>query len=310
MPDHDPLRRIPPRTVPSALEVDIGTILKAARLKKGQAVDVVSQHTRVPKKLVEALEANRLDEFPAMVYLRGFLKIYCDYLDVDFEPLWKQIVPDQPAGPGPSAQGPCAPASPAQSPSAPAASHPRSAPAANAFPEGRPARSASGDRAGGPAKRVGEEMVGARQGGDRLDRAPAGAPVPAAAASSLPIGALAALAAALLLIAWLAMRKPAPEAHGPGDAPAPPPVLQPITKPLEPVVSLAFKRDVWVQVAVDDKVRFEGIVPARAKPQEYKPLSRLSIRTPAPSDIVLTLNGAPTDFPKADASGEYVIPVR
>lgn len=76
---------------------DIGSVLKEARLRRGQTLDVVHQHTRIPKKLLEALETNRFDDFPAPVYLRGFLKGYCDHLDVDFEPLWSKIAPPKPA---------------------------------------------------------------------------------------------------------------------------------------------------------------------------------------------------------------------
>ncbi|MBI5881904.1 MAG: DUF4115 domain-containing protein [Elusimicrobia bacterium] len=243
MPDRDPLRRIPPKTVPAAIDVDVGSVLKAARLKKGQSVDVISQHTRVPKKLIEALEANHLDEFPAMVYLRGFLKIYCDHLDVEFEPLWKKVNPDQPA------------------PALPGA---------------------------GPGK----------------------AEAPAAPGPRLPNPLPAVLLAAGGLIAWLILRSPAPAIQGPEASPAPPPVLQPISAPMEPVVTLAFKEDVWVRVTVDDKIRFEGIAPRGGKPQEYKPKTAVSIRTPSPDDIILSLNGAATGFPAAGPSGEYALPVR
>lgn len=72
---------------------DVGSILKQARLRRGQSFEVAFQHTRIPKKFLEALENNRFDEFPAAVYLRGFLKGYCEHLEVDFEPLWAQIQP-------------------------------------------------------------------------------------------------------------------------------------------------------------------------------------------------------------------------
>src|SRR5579872_2953822 len=75
---------------------DVGAILKQARLRRGQSFEVVFQHTRIPKKFLEALEANRFDEFPAAVYLQGFLKGYCEHLDLDFEPLWSQVHPSQP----------------------------------------------------------------------------------------------------------------------------------------------------------------------------------------------------------------------
>lgn len=91
----DPLRKIPTKHAPD-IKTDIGTSLKAARTKKGSSLDAAGQHTRIPKKFLDALEGNRFDEFPALAYLRGFLKSYCDYLEIDFDPLWRQIVPEPP----------------------------------------------------------------------------------------------------------------------------------------------------------------------------------------------------------------------
>ncbi|MBI4423240.1 MAG: DUF4115 domain-containing protein [Elusimicrobia bacterium] len=75
---------------------DIGSVLRQTRIRRGQSLEVVAQQTRIPKKMLEALESNRFEEFPAIVYLRGFLKSYCDHLDVEFEPLWSQIDPAKP----------------------------------------------------------------------------------------------------------------------------------------------------------------------------------------------------------------------
>ncbi len=74
---------------------DIGSLLRQARTRRGQSLEAVQQQTRIPKKLLDALESNRFDEFPATVYLRGFLKNYCDHLDVEFDPLWAQIDPNK-----------------------------------------------------------------------------------------------------------------------------------------------------------------------------------------------------------------------
>ncbi|MBI4374837.1 MAG: DUF4115 domain-containing protein [Elusimicrobia bacterium] len=103
------LRKIPTTHVPET-KADIGSTLKATRLKKGITLEAVTQHTRIPKRFLEAIEANRLDEIPALAYLRGFMKSYCDYLEVDFEPLWKEVMPERveektaaPAAPPPPA---------------------------------------------------------------------------------------------------------------------------------------------------------------------------------------------------------------
>jgi hypothetical protein len=69
----------------------VGPALKEARKKKNTSLEEAKQHTKIPRKFLEALEDNRFDVFPAKAYLRGFLKNYCDYLDIDFDPLWKSI---------------------------------------------------------------------------------------------------------------------------------------------------------------------------------------------------------------------------
>ncbi len=88
--ENNPLRKMPSRPV-APIAADIGSLLKEARHKKGQSLEAASLTTRIPKKFLEALEANRLEEIPAEAYLRGFLKNYCDYLETDFEPLWRIV---------------------------------------------------------------------------------------------------------------------------------------------------------------------------------------------------------------------------
>ncbi|MEQ1920173.1 MAG: RodZ domain-containing protein [Elusimicrobiota bacterium] len=94
----DPLRRIPTKHT-TALRAEIGPILRAARLKRGQSLEAVAQQTRISKRFLEALEENRFEQFPAVVYLRGFLKGYCEHLDVNFDEIWNMLnaTPETPA---------------------------------------------------------------------------------------------------------------------------------------------------------------------------------------------------------------------
>jgi len=117
-PKKESLRKIPTvHAVPAA--GDIGSVLKAARQKKGVSVDAVAQQTRIPKKYLEAMEANRTDELPALVYLRGFLKGYCDFLEVEFEPLWKLLQPAPPPAAAPAGDEAHAAPAPKQAPAKP-----------------------------------------------------------------------------------------------------------------------------------------------------------------------------------------------
>lgn len=97
--DPNPLRKIPIRVAPSPA-ANIGGTLRQARTKKGHSLELVGQHTRIQKKFLESLEANRFEDFPAMVYARSFLKTYCEYLEIDFEALWRQAFPEPEPGAG------------------------------------------------------------------------------------------------------------------------------------------------------------------------------------------------------------------
>jgi cytoskeletal protein RodZ len=111
------MNETPQEKAPETPRIDVGALLRQKRMNRGQSLDAVHQQTRIPKKFLEALEANRMDVFPAGVYLRGFLKGYCDHLELDFDPLWRQLAPaeSQPAngepaagskGPAPAAETP------------------------------------------------------------------------------------------------------------------------------------------------------------------------------------------------------------
>ena len=111
----DPLRRIPTKHI-ADVRAEVGAVLRAARLKRGQSLEAVAQQTRIPKRYLEALENDRLDEFPAFVYMRGFLKGYCEHLDLPFEELWAKVQP--PAAETAAAPAAPAPATPAPKPAA------------------------------------------------------------------------------------------------------------------------------------------------------------------------------------------------
>lgn len=115
--------KIPSSEAPSApAHEPIGPVLRAARLKRGQSIESVSAQTRIPKRYLVALEEDRLDDFPAAVYLRGFLNGYCDHLDLPFEPLWASLSPAAPTAATPASAPPASLTTPPKS-------SPQSAPA-------------------------------------------------------------------------------------------------------------------------------------------------------------------------------------
>ena len=61
----------------------LGNMLKAAREEKGLTLDQVEQTLRIRLHLLEALEKNNFDIFPSPVVIRGLIRNYAKYLDLD-----------------------------------------------------------------------------------------------------------------------------------------------------------------------------------------------------------------------------------
>lgn len=309
--DRDPLRKIPTKHAPEA-RGDIGGALKAARLKKGHSLEAVSQQTRIPKKYLDALEANRFEEFPALAYLRGFLKNYCDYLELEFEPLWRLAT----TAPG---------AAPEETPAQPAPTQP---PASEAKPQGKPQAKPA---AKGPEPAAAKKTAAAEKKPASGSPAPARAPAPvhaptpaqasedghpahpAAAHGESPASSSTATTASLVLLAGILGVLAAFWAlHGKTQAPAAerlpstPVELQRFTPRTEATLTLQLRGEAWLAVSVDGKPRFEGNAPQGSR-MDWKTSQAVMIRTSDPDALKLTLNGAPIKLPSPDASGTYRI---
>jgi hypothetical protein len=61
----------------------IGTSLKEARLRRGLDLAAASEATKIRARHLQALEDEQFDVLPGQTYVRGFLKTYADYLDLD-----------------------------------------------------------------------------------------------------------------------------------------------------------------------------------------------------------------------------------
>ncbi|HET9957806.1 MAG TPA: helix-turn-helix domain-containing protein [Polyangiaceae bacterium] len=60
----------------------VGQYLREQRESRGMSVEEISRATRVPVSSVERIEADRYDELPGEVFVRGFLKSYARALGV------------------------------------------------------------------------------------------------------------------------------------------------------------------------------------------------------------------------------------
>lgn len=54
----------------------VGQLLRRSRVERRMSMEEISRATRVPMSSVERIEADRFDELPGEVFVRGFLKSY------------------------------------------------------------------------------------------------------------------------------------------------------------------------------------------------------------------------------------------
>ena len=71
----------------------IGRRLRESREEMSLSVDDVVHTTRIPRTIVEALEAEDFSVFTSPTYAKSFLRQYSDFLKVDAEPWLNALVP-------------------------------------------------------------------------------------------------------------------------------------------------------------------------------------------------------------------------
>lgn len=278
----DPLRRIPTKR-PAEIKAAIGSVLKTARMKRGLSLEAVAQQTRIPKRFLEALEEDRFDEFPAFVYMRGFLRGYCDHLDVNFEELWSKIQPVEEAQAAAAAVA--APAAPAPKTSAPKAAAPAPTPAPKA--------------AHAPTPSAGHALTPRPQTHENK-----------AAHGSSATGAIVLAVALAIGLGVLVLRDKGSDKQA-KPAESTPRVLMPMPHAAgeATTVSLRAVDDAWIRASVDGAVVFEGRVP-RGATMEWKPQHGVALRTTAPGSLQVSVNGVAKPLTAPTPDGEYRLDVQ
>ncbi len=71
-------------------------------------------------------------------------------------------------------------------------------------------------------------------------------------------------------------------------------------------MEISFRDEAWISVKADGAPVFAGLAPKGAR-QDWKARRSLTLRTPDPAGLTLTLNGSPRALPAADEAGEYKI---
>jgi cytoskeletal protein RodZ len=82
--------------------IGLGESLKNRRRQKNYTLEMVGRETKISQRFLRALEDEKWAEFPAKVYLEGFLRQYANFLGLDGEDFvkkWReaQAQPDVPA---------------------------------------------------------------------------------------------------------------------------------------------------------------------------------------------------------------------
>lgn len=78
---------------------EIGEILRQARVARGLSLHDVQSDLKIRERYLVALEEGDPSPFPALVYLRGFLRSYATYLGLDAGELLSRL-PSEPELPG------------------------------------------------------------------------------------------------------------------------------------------------------------------------------------------------------------------
>ena len=61
----------------------VGQMLRKARKERQRTLEAISSETRIPVASLRLMEADTFDELPGDIFVRGFLKSYCQALAIE-----------------------------------------------------------------------------------------------------------------------------------------------------------------------------------------------------------------------------------
>ncbi|MFH1171052.1 MAG: helix-turn-helix domain-containing protein [bacterium] len=67
----------------------LGQKLRCAREQARCTLETLAAQTSIPAKYLAALETSRYDQLPSDVYVRNFLRLYCEAFHLSFERVWE-----------------------------------------------------------------------------------------------------------------------------------------------------------------------------------------------------------------------------
>lgn len=259
--------------------MSVGSQLQQARQDRKLSFSDVTKETKIQPWVLEALEADRLQDMMSPIYVKGFLTTYAKFLHVDPEPLMGQVRWPQPEATQEELPPPPPPRAPIR------LSLPRpllrglgiTAAVAVAFAlvvsQPRQQVGRQGARPRPPAARQAKKAAPTREAA-KPPTPKVGSPAPATEASpSQPVTPQ--------LASVSVMSDPI--------KPVPPPTLTLLTtQPLE--LSVTADRTTWVRVRADGKLLSQQRLP-RGAHERWIAKKQIEVVISKPSEVEVTLNG-------------------
>ena len=85
------MREIDRRYAQEAERSGFGQLLERARSERGVSLEEAEQATRIRRDYLQKLESDDHSTMPEPIYVRGFVKAYATYLDLDGDRLATQV---------------------------------------------------------------------------------------------------------------------------------------------------------------------------------------------------------------------------
>jgi len=68
-------------------DLTLGSKLRVAREMKGMDISTAAEKTKILPQMLRELEGDDFHRIPAPIYAKGFIRTYCECLDIDPQPL-------------------------------------------------------------------------------------------------------------------------------------------------------------------------------------------------------------------------------
>ncbi len=69
----------------------LGAIFKNARMLQNKNLEIISEHLKIRKVFLEAIENEQFEQLPGGVYTVGFIRSYAKYLNLDHDAIIDQL---------------------------------------------------------------------------------------------------------------------------------------------------------------------------------------------------------------------------